>query len=30
MFRTLVRGSNCPAGEAIGGKAALSFGRPMT
>lgn len=30
MLRTLVHGSNCPAGEAIGGKAALSFGRPMT
>lgn len=30
IFRHLVRSSNCPAGEAIGGKAALSFGRPMT
>lgn len=30
IFRSLVRTSNCPAGEAIGGKAALSFGRPMT
>ena len=29
-FRKLVITSNCPAGEAIGGKAALSFGRPMT
>lgn len=29
-FRKLVITSNCPPGEAIGGKAALSFGRPMT